>query len=263
MSQSNVTVVTAFYLMKSKFPPSKYKEWFDRFYRLNMNVVCFTDDNTYQYLNPPSNWHIIKQPIEQWKIYQHVEYFRDCELNDWEQNHSKELYMIWNNKPYFIKQVVEENPYQSDYFVWADIGCVRNDHTLNCAIGFPNNIPNMITQDQVMFSRISNSVLELNSNGTICKAHDIPLYQYKYKHESFNCIQGGFFACGKNSITDFVREFEIVLKDFIEQKYFGGKDQHLFNTMVAKRLPFLKVLNADWHPVGDLWFSFLFSCAKK
>jgi len=263
---SQTTVVTAFYIIKSKFPSQQYKQWFEYFFQLDSKVICFTDEATLSFLQPPKSWHIILQPISSWKIYKHLDYFTRCEQHDWEHGHSKELYMLWCNKIYFVEEAIERNPFNSTYFAWTDIGCIRNPLVLQYAQGYPNKIPTLIEPNQVLFSLVEPHELKLSDNKKICFQHDIPLEKYKHYRHSFNAIQGGFFACSVESIREFVDKFESTLQDFITLDRFAGKDQHIFNTLVAKQQEsssFFQLLQPNSQPVDNNWFSFLYWCAKK
>jgi len=41
---------------------------------------------------------------------------------------TKECYILWNSKLWFLKKAIEENPFQSTHFIWNDIGCLRVDN---------------------------------------------------------------------------------------------------------------------------------------
>ncbi len=42
--------------------------------------------------------------------------------------HTPALYIIWNEKLHFIKEAHTLNPFQSECFIWMDIGAFRNEH---------------------------------------------------------------------------------------------------------------------------------------
>jgi hypothetical protein len=41
--------------------------------------------------------------------------------------HSPYVYRIWANKLTFVSEVIEKNPFGTDYFYWCDAGCWRNE----------------------------------------------------------------------------------------------------------------------------------------
>ena len=40
--------------------------------------------------------------------------------------HNRDLYTVWNEKTNFLKIAAEENQFNSEYFLWLDIGAVRH-----------------------------------------------------------------------------------------------------------------------------------------
>ena len=55
------------------------------------------------------------------------EQWRAQEAMDPEQGigHNRELYTVWNEKTNFMMTAARENFFSSDYFLWLDIGAVR------------------------------------------------------------------------------------------------------------------------------------------
>ena len=55
--------------------------------------------------------------------------------------HNRHLYAVWHQKPDFVKTAADKNYFQSQYFVWVDIGSLRSkvnmsihEVSLNCTI---------------------------------------------------------------------------------------------------------------------------------
>jgi len=259
-----VTIVTAYYKIKSKASPETYKEWFQNFFKLNIKVVCFTDEESLQYLNPPHNWHVVVQPVDEWKIQSHRSWFEQCKQYDFEKYHTVDLYMLWCNKPYFVQQAIKLNPFNSDIFAWVDIGSVRNSHTLACASNFPNKLPSLLEGNKCMFVSIEPHNFNLDKDKTFLTCFDLSLEQYYHRKSVVNWIQGTFFAVSKTSFTNFLSDYELCLNDHIEGKRFCGKDQIIFSTMAAKHPSYLKILNAvdvKDCPIQDKWFAFYSLCS--
>ena len=57
------------------------------------------------------------------------EEWEEQERKDPEQGigHSRELYTVWSEKTNMLKIVADNNYFNSDYFLWLDIGAVRHD----------------------------------------------------------------------------------------------------------------------------------------
>ena len=61
---------------------------------------------------------------EEWSQQEHI----DKETNI---GHNKFLYSVWHQKPDFVKTAADRNYFQSQYFVWVDIGSLRSKVILN------------------------------------------------------------------------------------------------------------------------------------
>ena len=48
--KSNISIVTGFFTMKSKFTQDNYNMWMDSFLKLDEFMVIFTDTNNYEYI---------------------------------------------------------------------------------------------------------------------------------------------------------------------------------------------------------------------
>jgi len=125
------TVVTAFYSIKSKFPPQQYIEWATTFMQMNSPIVLFTEESlvtVFQTMRCSLPIHIITLPFEQldtWTLYQ--EKWKEHHTMDPERNrHTPELYAIWAQKAFFVKRAIQENPFHSSHFFWCDIGAFRD-----------------------------------------------------------------------------------------------------------------------------------------
>ncbi len=129
---TTATVVTAFYPIKSKFPPQQYLEWAQRFLQLAAPIVLFTEPSladTFAALRPAGlAMHIVPRPFEEldtWTLYKSQ--WRKAHTLDHEAAaHTPELYAIWAQKPFFVAEVVAANPFGTDTFYWCDIGAFRD-----------------------------------------------------------------------------------------------------------------------------------------
>lgn len=132
MASSHATVVTAFYPIRSKFPPQQYMEWAARFLQLAAPIVLFTEPalaETFAALRPAGlPLHIVPRPfadLDTWVKYR-AEWEQAHKLDHEAAYHTAELYAIWAQKPFFVAEVVAANPFGTDTFYWCDIGAFRD-----------------------------------------------------------------------------------------------------------------------------------------
>jgi hypothetical protein len=255
-----VTIVTAWYSIPSKFAPSVYKGWMEKFFRLPMNIIVFTDAID---LPLPKAGHvkIIQKKLNTFVVSQWDRYWEYCLGIDVERNagHSVELYKIWNEKPFLLAEAAEINPFNSEWFAWCDIGCVRDDKLADISVGFPFGLQkfpknkmvlSMVgfpqRQDIHMIDGISTMFLNLN-NTTCCE----PVIR----------IQGGFFAGQKATITKYVEMWRAELQKWMSKKIFTGKDQYMMYNLLLNHPDFFSVLPPDRTSYINEWFTFLPRCS--
>lgn len=237
-----VTVVTAFYEIPSKFTFAKYLEWAVLFLQMSAPVVIFTDETLallLQALRPPEKpIHIIIRPfqeLESWKMYESqwiLEHNKDRE----KAHHSPQLYSLWAQKAWFVKEVVEKNPFGTEFFFWCDIGAFRNDppHPL-----FPTH--NFLPRDRILL----NSVQPLTAEErTVGPSHD-------FSH--VDRIVGGLWGGGAQGCLRWHAAFANVLESYFRQGRFAGKDQSvMISTYLAN--PSLAHVVRCTRPEKDHWF---------
>jgi hypothetical protein len=254
--KSNITIVTGYFIMPSKNSPEVYKEWMKNFLSLDECMVIFTDKYTYNYiknLRDPSNTHIIVTSIEKFEVYKYLNYWEYCKKIDREQHlHSKELYMIWNEKSFFLDRAIKINIFNSDYFFWMDIGSIRNSKMLTDLTKFScEGIP----KNKTILSKISNYILnpKLNNVGI---SEDLQNNNLNSCHV-INYIQGGFFGGHTTALKEWIKLYKEELKLFVSTGTFGGKDQYIMNNMSLKFQARIHILKPKVYTNFCTWWSFL------
>lgn len=251
----SITIVTAFFSMPSKFTVNDYLIWMKNFLSLDENMVIFTDNENYEYINSlrnSSNTHIIVTSIDKFETYKYIDYWTYCKSIDIEYYHSKELYMIWNEKTFFVEKAININKFNSEYFFWMDIGCIRDENMIPCikkfsCIGIDKNKPILSTISHRNINKQLNddgiSVDLQNNNGRSCFIIDY--------------IQGGFFGGHTQALKKWINLYKNELELFVRTKTFGGKDQYIMNNISIKYTDELYCLKPDSQVLFNQWFSFL------
>lgn len=222
---SDVTVVTCYYQIPSKQSKEVYHKWIANFMQMNFQVVIFTDQETYEFLN-------VQYPARKNRIYQVVElkefvcsqefcndgwdfgYHLDHEL--YTVRHSVPLYKVWNEKLFFVRRAVTLDPYHSDYFLWADIGCFREANPEKRFPYFPSS------------SRLSrNKITMLSIEPMLEEERKMP-FELDNRFQKLARIGGGIFGGGKDACLQFVDIHHRMLLAFKQRGLFAGKDQNLY-----------------------------------
>jgi hypothetical protein len=133
---TSTTIVTCYYKIKSKHPPEHYDQWIANFLStVQTNTVLFTSHDLQNTLYDKcseilkTRIKIIPLSLDDLPLAQKYKTLWDRQYEMDRQKYSgrtKECYILWNSKLWFLMQAINENPFQSDKFVWTDIGCLRN-----------------------------------------------------------------------------------------------------------------------------------------
>jgi hypothetical protein len=134
MINSPNTVVTAYHRVPSKFKPGKYDGWMKNMLSLQDAMVIFTEaamvDQVKELRKHALNRTVIV-PLElndlPYGTLYSTQFWEDQLNRDPEKrvHRSYELFWIWLSKSWCVSQAIDMNIFQSDLFMWSDIGCFR------------------------------------------------------------------------------------------------------------------------------------------
>jgi glycosyl transferase, family 25 len=224
------TIVSCYYKLKSKHSLDSYKIWINNFLsNITCNIIIFTSADLLDYFNSFNNIYIyiIIKEIEDLEIYK--EYI-DIWDNQWEidpqkNDRTKYNYIIWNSKLKFLKDAIKVNPFNTDKFIWNDIGVIRNTKFYNILKYYPDH--NQISTDKIDIVLINNFTKnkkffqnEIHFSGaifgsdinTLLKYHD--LYYNKFDEYLQN---GKFIGCDQQIISSIyfenIKLFNVIKTD--------------------------------------------------
>lgn len=229
-----MTIVTAYFKInrtrninytngRKKMPKDSdgiYREWMKGLLSYNGPMIIFTDIKTFKYIKKlRQNYKqtkIIITTIEKLEAYK---YFDNNKLNlnkyptmIWKEHNNsdinKKLYTLWNSKFSLLKKAVDMNPFNTHYFIWFDIGYIR-DINKTLESNWPNNNKLKILDDKILLLTVY--------GGPKCNQGGI--------------VAGGFIGCNKNNIYKVHDTFIEILKKKIKNNEFSGNDQLLYNEL--------------------------------
>ena len=258
MSYSNdntqrYTIVTAFYLMKSKFHPDKYKQWISNFMKLKkMNCLLYTNEHTKKWMQTWMNMEKVHIEIIEMEDFITAKYDWDEQYkmdDEKDKNHSRELYMIWNEKINFLKLASEKNPYQTEWFLWCDMGSLRQQIFESEDFTSSPELQNL-DGSKTYFFRITNSKI-------YNRYFIYNLNKYFIKNNDVTIIQGGFILTNLFSCNNIHQQYYELLDKLYNNGLFIGKDQCCYISMVNQSKD-IKVLEIKTHKYisifSDPWF---------
>jgi Bacterial protein of unknown function (HtrL_YibB) len=220
------TLVTAYYSIRSKFPKEQYVSWITTFLKIKSPIVVFTDQNMVEWIREKRGElpiHIVAIPfndLEMWKRYE-LQWNQQYMLDPEQFRHSPELYAIWAQKPFFVEQAIQLNPFQTDYFFWCDIGAFRDPSISQTILDtFPHT--QYLDVERIVLQSVEN--LAPSDWGV----RDDGIRGEKISSSWNECrIVGGLWGGGKNACLRWKHAYQHMLERYFHAGRFAGKDQQV------------------------------------
>jgi hypothetical protein len=218
--QSPNTVVTGYFRISSKYVSSEYDKWMANMLSLQDAMVIFTEPSFVEQIKGHRQHALDRTvivPIElkdlpYGSLYPASFWKDQMDRNPEKKRHrSVELFWIWLSKTWCITEAIRLNLYNSDFFVWSDIGCFRNK--------MYNGMTMIEHRDTVPKDRI------------VQMAHrtpmvlDDPIFNDKYKQKSKHFHSGSQFAGYKDTMIRFHELFLETIDVFLERNMIIVDDQ--------------------------------------
>lgn len=263
-----ITFSSCFYIIKSKFNPEKYIEWMNNLISIvnNFNLVIYTDLNSIKFINANNNpkIKIIIKPIEEFYNYKYKEYWIENHKKNYslKENTSWELNMLWSEKISFVKETIEKQYFNTDFYGWCDIGYFRNrigeynDTNTSELLNWPNNEKvKFLDKNKIVYACINNNDFYINVlRNTINKRNKngVPLVPIPDNQQS---IAGGFFILHKTKINWWFNTYDLKLYSYFVNKYLVKDDQIIIADCIFTNLDEFSLFRENDFK-HDNWFMF-------
>lgn len=241
-TRESVTVVTGWWKLTSthKHSQAKYEEWMANFLQnVNCNLVIYTDDVRLmqsQCAERPNTKIIFKSLTDLSRVFTDdiIATQRKMDPNN---RRSANAYKIWNGKVDLICETIRENPFHSKYFIWTDIGNLRDAGFAKTHLAgqWPRN-PNAISRNAI-------DIVLLEPFQSVGQK-----YFFNEVHFSASMMGGPGYAW-----TRLHDVYYLTLADYIEHQQFAGCDQQVLSSCYQKDPTLFHLVK----PVGkiiDPWF---------
>jgi len=247
---TTATIVTAYFrLSKSKADHVTYYSWMANMLAIDNPMVIFCDHESANAIGElrksrEEKTRIVVTTLKEFHSYRYYTDFKNNEQIDRETyiGHNADLYMIWSEKSHFLKRAIEMDPFQTDYFLWVDIGCFRRRNT--DYIQWPN-IHRGVPLNKVLLLQVEPFQPDELEQATTKES--LPLFQFK------NRIGGTIFGGGKEVLLQWHDKYYDMLEYFIDQCRFIGKDQSIMNSVYLLNREMCEIV--EWQqPCHDIWF---------
>jgi len=238
------TIVSCYYkLNTSKHSHTNYDIWIKNLLlNVKANMVIFTSQSDQPYLNEIATRNtelkctIIVKELDELEIYKKYPTIWDNqEMLDPNKKcgRGRGCYMLWNSKFHFMKEAIDMNVYDSEYFIWNDIGNVRDNRI----------IPLLNTYPQT--KRISKDKL------------DIVLLQSFNAVQDFYCdevhFSGSMFGGHRDTILKINDLYYKCFNHYVENNKFIGCDQQIISGVCVKNIHLFNPIFPIDYKV-DPWF---------
>jgi len=257
MKHIMATVVTAFYIMDSKFPSQQYMKWIQNFLEtIASHLVFYTDPELIpifeEWRKPYMNkTRFIALARDNWTA--NTKYSKDFWLSQKQKDreakiHSADLYSIWYEKKEFVLRAAELNPFGHTKYIWCDAGAFRYQEWLPSLRIF-GSVTTAIPDDKMLLLQVepfTEADRQSFSNDTIGK------------FDNCNRIGGGIQAAHIDVWKTWSKLYDQKLEERQAAGMFVGKDQTIMAALALQYPNLVKLVDAN-KQIKDHWFTLLFT----
>lgn len=245
----DLTIVTAYYKIKSKHSFPEYLRRLKNFVKLNHSIVFFASKTFINIIKEmrPTNLQnkTIFIEIEMKDFYSYRKYgkeFNESFYIDKENRyHTVPLYLVWAEKCFFLKKAIINNYFNSKCFYWIDAGYLVNSNLMDKYINWPST-KKCFENSKVLINSIRNV-----PNSERKEILNFNLAAHKYFQRRTN-VAGNIFGGQPENLLKFIDYYYETIKLFINHKIFIGKDQNLFAFVVFSHPEIINlVYSGKWH----------------
>ncbi|OQV14469.1 hypothetical protein BV898_11311 [Hypsibius exemplaris] len=172
--------------------------------------------------------------------------------------HTPEVYIVWNEKIHFLMKAIQDNVFDSDYFMWTDIGCFRDPWRATQLTTYPdtNTTSLLLGRDRVYFLQMGNFA---KTDHTLA-ANGVPIKDFRYEVRLGGTMFGGHASALIKYDKLFYSTMELMLKD----GRFIGKDQNIMSSIAMMHPELVKRVRPESYlNGGDPWFYTQYYFSKR
>jgi len=245
------TVVTAYFEIASKHTSAEYDTWMRNMLSLQDPMVIFTEEkfvDRFRQLrkHAGNRTKIVTTRLRDLKIaalFLPAAWSQQLAMDPEAKLHkSYQLFWVWLNKLSFMVQTVRDNPFASEIFVWADIGCFR-DETYNGLLLVRNT--GIISVDKMLLMAMKPPHNIDTSGGIVAK------YDGVFDNSDF-FTAGALLAGYKDTVVDMEKKFLHTIQIYRDRDLFIGDDQPLLQFTCVRNN--LCEFVTPYHTRGNKWF---------
>ena len=235
--QDELTIVTGYYIIKSKHSFMDYYKRINNLVKLNHSMVFFTNKkfiNIIKEMRPKNLYYktiFIDMEMEEFYSYKNfLKEFNESFYIDPENSYQTvPLYMVWAEKCTFLKKVILNNYFKSKCFYWVDAGFFTEQNSIDKFINWPS------TRKCLENPRVLINLVTPSSDSVKKGLINFDLETHKQFQLTTN-VGAGVFGGQPEYLLKFIDYYYESIRLFISHKIFIGKEQNIF-TFVAYKYP--------------------------
>lgn len=243
--KDDITLVSAYYQIKSKHSHSDYLKWMNNIVLLNKSFVFFTNKKFMPILKKlrPKELHYktVFCELEMKDFYSYKTFYKEFNNSfyiDIENSyHTIPLYLVWAEKSMFVKRAILNNYFNSTCFYWIDAGYFReNIADMNKYINDWPTTKKCYEDERLLMGQVRNfSDIEKE------KIINFDEEAHQRLQRNINVI-GGLFGGKIENILKFIELYHNAIKLFYKKKLFIGKDQNIYTYLAFSHPEIIKLV---------------------
>lgn len=228
-----VTVVSAFYMMKSKYSIDVYKERIKLFLEnIPCHLIFYTEESLVPFIREcrrayEDNTDVIVLPREEWianKRFPKTVWEDLIKLNTSE--NSSDLYKIHYEKKEFIKRAIAANPFGHTNYMWINAGICKNPAIMHLIkANFP--VSSRIPTDKIMLYNIT--PFDYSDEKVRVYGSEVILGVRNKNRICSNIMSGSM-----GRWLEFCNLYDVTIGKFIRAKLFWGLDQPILACLTVE-----------------------------
>jgi hypothetical protein len=225
-----ITIVTAFYEIKSKYSVQQYWKWILNLCNLPVHLIIFTSPYLVDKFTAIRQQFADKTNIQSLKFTELFHYkfsaqYSEHKKQDTNKQHTPELYIIWAEKAKFVEKAININPFDSTKFVWCDIGIIR-DSKFKTLFDSVKNEP-LSNHKKILDNKIT--MLSLQNFINTDKIPD----KFGIMGQKYGTVRigGGVQAGDIIAWRKYNQLWDDMLQKYFSAKRFGGQDQCIIGSI--------------------------------
>ncbi|OQV12713.1 hypothetical protein BV898_13034 [Hypsibius exemplaris] len=212
-----VTVVTAYYNIPAKRSNTTYARWMRIFLRkIPCHLYIYTESEYESYFKSLRKDHlnrtkIVVKPFTALKMSKNMNLWMAQREMDHERLHTPELYVIWNEKVNFLAETIRDNAFDSDYFLWTDIGSFRDPRRTPELATYPDTevANHALGTSKVFFLQMYNFT---PGEMHLSPVNGLPTHDFRYNDRLGGAVLGGH----RNAVLRYEKIYYETLSKMVE-----------------------------------------------